>query len=113
MDSYANLEKVKARARARCTARRVLGVGDDASAEQIKEAWRRLCLRTHPDRNPEDPDAEEKFRKVNCAYGLLIEGTPCEELLLKDEDADRTPSNGRYDMSNTWGFYLWWRETFF
>ena len=94
-------------------ARRVLGIGDGASACEMKRAWRRRCLETHPDQNPEDPSAEQRFRLVNCAYRLLTEGTPCPELMAHVADTKRSPRHSAYDLSNAWGFYLWWRETFF
>jgi curved DNA-binding protein len=46
-------------------------VSADASAEDIKKAYRKLALETHPDRNPGDPRAEERFKKINEAYGVL------------------------------------------
>ncbi len=49
----------------------VLGVARDASAEEIKRAYRRLAHRYHPDRNPGDRDAEERFKEVKAAYELL------------------------------------------
>ncbi|MFW6163631.1 MAG: J domain-containing protein, partial [Planctomycetota bacterium] len=39
-----------------------LGVPEDASPEQIRRAFRRLAKRWHPDRNPDDPQAVERFR---------------------------------------------------
>jgi molecular chaperone DnaJ len=49
----------------------VLGVPRDASAEDIKRAYRRLALESHPDRFPGDPEAEERFRRVSEAYAVL------------------------------------------
>lgn len=49
----------------------VLGVPPEASSEEIKRAFRKLALETHPDRNPGDPAAEERFKKINEAYGVL------------------------------------------
>lgn len=49
----------------------ILGVSPEASPEEIKRAFRRLALETHPDRNPGDPSAEERFKKINEAYGVL------------------------------------------
>jgi curved DNA-binding protein len=49
----------------------ILGVSQDASAGEIKKAYRKLALETHPDRNPDDPRAEERFKKINEAYGVL------------------------------------------
>jgi curved DNA-binding protein CbpA len=48
-----------------------LSVSEDASAEEIKKAYRKLALETHPDRNPGDVGAEERFKKINEAYGVL------------------------------------------
>jgi curved DNA-binding protein len=49
----------------------VLEVSVDASAEEIKKAYRRLALATHPDRNRNDPRAEERFKEISEAYGVL------------------------------------------
>lgn len=48
-----------------------LGVSRDADAEQIKKAFRKLAIRYHPDKNPDDKTAEEKFKKINAAYSVL------------------------------------------
>jgi DnaJ-class molecular chaperone len=50
---------------------RVLGVGEKASLEEIKAAYRRLALQYHPDRNPGDKEAEEQFKKISEAYATL------------------------------------------
>ncbi len=49
----------------------VLGVGRDASAEEIKKAFRRLARETHPDANPGDTEAEHRFREIAEAYEVL------------------------------------------
>ncbi len=48
-----------------------LSVSANASAEEIKKAYRKRALETHPDRNPGDPGAEERFKRINEAYGVL------------------------------------------
>lgn len=49
----------------------VLGVSRGASADEIKTAYRRLARRYHPDVNPNDPEAEDKFKEVGAAYSVL------------------------------------------
>jgi len=49
----------------------VLGVGRDADESAIKSAYRKLALQHHPDRNPDDPAAEEKFKEASEAYSVL------------------------------------------
>lgn len=52
----------------------VLGVNRKASDQQLKSAYRKLALQHHPDRNPGDQQAEEKFKEINEAYGVLSNG---------------------------------------
>ena len=49
----------------------VLGVGKDAAEADVKKAYRRLAMKHHPDRNLEDPGAEEQFKEVKEAYEAL------------------------------------------
>ncbi|MGB2987913.1 MAG: DnaJ C-terminal domain-containing protein [Phycisphaerae bacterium] len=48
-----------------------LGLKQSASQEEIKRAYRKLAKRYHPDRNPNDPSAEQKFKEVQQAYEVL------------------------------------------
>ncbi len=50
---------------------KVLGVEKTTGAEDIKKAYRKLALKYHPDRNPDDKKAEEKFKKISEAYAVL------------------------------------------
>jgi DnaJ-class molecular chaperone len=52
----------------------ILGVSRDASEEEIKGCYRRLAFRYHPDRNPDHPNAEEKFKEISEAYAVLMDG---------------------------------------
>jgi curved DNA-binding protein len=49
----------------------VLGVGKDASEKEIKQAFRKLAKKLHPDTNPDNPQAEAKFKEINEAYEVL------------------------------------------
>src|SRR3981081_3847514 len=49
----------------------VLGVSRSASGEELKRAYRKLALQFHPDRNPNDPQAESRFKEINEAYEVL------------------------------------------
>src|SRR6201997_4112580 len=50
---------------------KTLGVGKGASDEEIKKAYRKLAMQHHPDRNPGDKKAEEKFKEISHAYDVL------------------------------------------
>jgi len=51
----------------------VLGVDRGATMEALKKAYRRLALQYHPDRNPDDPSAEDRFKEVSEAYAVLAD----------------------------------------
>src|SRR5688572_4162447 len=51
----------------------VLGVAKTASPEEIKKAYRKLAREYHPDTNPGDKEAEERFKEVQGAYDVLSE----------------------------------------
>ena len=49
----------------------ILGVGRDATSDEIKRAYRKLARRHHPDANLDDPGAEARFKEINAAYKVL------------------------------------------
>ena len=51
----------------------VLGITRTASDQEIKSAYRKMAMQFHPDRNPGNPDAEDKFKEASEAYSILID----------------------------------------
>ena len=49
----------------------VLGVSKNASEDEIKKAYRKIAIKYHPDRNPDNKEAEEKFKEAAEAYSVL------------------------------------------
>ena len=65
-----------------------LGGAKNASADEIKKAYRKLARQYHPDRNPGDKTAEDRFKEVQTAYDLLSDTE-------KRKQYDRFGANGR------------------
>lgn len=67
----------------------VLGVDKTATQEEIKKAYRKMALKHHPDKNPDNPEATEKFKEVNHAHSILADPS-------KREIYDKYGSMGLY-----------------
>src|SRR2546430_9779053 len=52
----------------------VLGLERNASADEVKRAYRKLAVKFHPDKNPDDPHTVEKFKELGEAYDVLMDG---------------------------------------
>jgi len=70
----------------------ILGVSPDATADEIKKAFRKLALKNHPDKNPGDPEAEARFKELATAYDVLRDADKrrqYDELLQSGPDSAR------------------------
>ena len=96
----------------------VLGVSKNASADQIKKAYRDAAFKYHPDRNPGNAAAEEKFKKLSAAYSVLgDEKKRADYDRFGSADAyaqstyNRSAYNGGFNEDNPFGFDFWsWYE---
>ena len=70
----------------------ILGVDRGASTDEIKKAYRRAAKNCHPDRNPDDPEANEKFKRISEAYEVL-------------SDADKRAMYDRYGYEAVHGSF--------
>ncbi|MCL4169146.1 UNVERIFIED_CONTAM: hypothetical protein GTU68_066451, partial [Idotea baltica] len=68
----------------------VLGVGKSADEKEIKKSYRKIAMKYHPDRNPDDKEAEEKFKEAAEAYEVL-------------SDADKKARYDRYGHAGVSG----------
>ena len=71
----------------------LLGVSKTASTSEIKKAYRKLAVKYHPDKNPDDPEAITKFHNINDAY----------EVLQDDEKRDIYDRHGEEGLKNNQG----------
>ena len=84
----------------------VLGVSPDASEDDIKRAYRKMARKHHPDVNPGDPSAEERFKKLSGAYEVLIDA---EKRALYDELGPDAEKIG-YDPERAEEYRQWKRR---
>ncbi|PWT96216.1 MAG: molecular chaperone DnaJ, partial [Blastocatellia bacterium] len=74
----------------------VLGISRTATDQEIKSAYRRLAVRYHPDKNPNDASAEEKFKEAAEAYGVLCDAE-------QRRRYDRFGHSGVSSSAGSWG----------
>ena len=78
----------------------VLGVGKNATEDEIKKAYRTIAIKYHPDRNPGDKEAEEKFKEAAEAYDVLHDPKKRQQY---DQFGFNTPGGGGFDFSGFGG----------
>lgn len=89
----------------------LLGVSRDASDQEIKTAYRKLAMQHHPDRNPDNPQAEEKFKEASEAYQILSDA---EKRVAYDRyghaafngGGGGNPFNGAQDIGDIFGDFF-------
>lgn len=84
---------------------KILGVNKDAVAQEIKSAYRKLAFECHPDRNPDNIAAEEKFKQISEAYAVLIDP-------IKRGQYDRAQVFGGFGQRSGPGFSYTQEEIF-
>ena len=112
-DDYNFQKDVQERLRLERLARRILGVPDNASLAEIKKAYWLLAMQHHPDKNPGDKEALRHFHNIRAAYDYLTKGEGGRDLSPGDESPFPGSASDQYDTTNTWGYFLWWRDKFF
>ena len=67
----------------------VLGINKSSSPDEIKAAYRKQAIKYHPDKNPGDKSAENKFKEASEAYGILSDKNKRENYDIKDSISDQ------------------------
>lgn len=83
---------------------KILGVGKNATQKEIKDAYRKLARRHHPDANPNTPDSEEKFKEISEAYEVLGDAKKRKEYDQLGQFFGGYRPGGSYDEAWTRGF---------
>ena len=80
----------------------VLGVSKNATADEIKKAYRKKAIQYHPDKNPGDKEAEEKFKEAAEAYGEGIKAFPNDGKLYYGRGLARKQSGDKNGACEDW-----------
>lgn len=82
----------------------ILGIDKNATKKQIKKAYRKLSMKYHPDKKPNDPIATEKFKEINQAHQILIDETKRRDYDLQMPD-EKTPETPQETPQQTTSYY--------
>jgi len=83
---------------------KILGVTKDASAADIKSAFRNLAKKNHPDQNPDDPKAKERFSRLNNAYDVIGDSEKRAQFDRGEIDGDGNPVHPGFGGGGGGGF---------
>ncbi len=83
----------------------ILGVQKTATADEIKSAYRKLAFKYHPDKNPGDKAAEEKFKSINAAYEVLGDEAKRRRYDQFGSDSSYTSSQTHWGGTGSYGQY--------
>ena len=79
----------------------ILGINKNASEDEIKKAYRKLAMKYHPDKNPNNKEAEEKFKKINEAYEILSDKEKRKKYDLYGKDFNNVSNISPEDIFKT------------
>lgn len=82
----------------------LLGVAKTADSREIRKAFKKLALTAHPDKNPDDPLAQQKFLDLKQAYEILKDQETRKQYDLHGKDAVKDGFKSNKDFQN-WNFY--------
>jgi len=86
-------------------ARRLLGLSEAASMKEIKQAYRRMAFRYHPDRSKTDAQDTDRMKRLNWAYKLLTDYCACYRYSFRREDVARAYPEEEYLRKYTYGWF--------
>uniref|UniRef100_A0A2K5C6D5 DnaJ homolog subfamily C member 5 n=1 Tax=Aotus nancymaae TaxID=37293 RepID=A0A2K5C6D5_AOTNA len=92
----------------------ILGLAKNATSDDVKKSFRKLALKYHPDKNPDNPEAADKFKEINNAHAILTDAT-------KRNVYDKYGSLGLYmaeqsgeeNVNTYFGLSSWWAKALF
>lgn len=87
----------------------VLGISRTATQNEIKSAYRKLAVKYHPDKNPGNKEAEEKFKKISAAYEVLSDETKRRQYDSYGSTSDTGSSSNGYGYGS-YGYGQGWQQ---